>query len=53
MDLVCLIDDICLKGLCHVIFISQPLEKWCIIHKLINYLTAKAVITGNTLTLSV
>ena len=34
-----LIDDICVRGVCHVILITWLFEKWCIVHKLINYLT--------------
>lgn len=32
-SLVYLIDDICLTGLCHVIFIMLLFEKWGIIQK--------------------
>lgn len=41
-SLVHLIDDICLRGLCHVIFIALLFEKWCIIQsRFITWLEAR------------
>lgn len=48
-SLVCLIDDICLTGLCHVIVITLLFDERGIIQKVINYLGEQEVAPGCTI----